>query len=694
VLVRTEHSLISAGTEKMKVDESKLSLVGKAKARPDQVKKVLENVAQQGVASTYRKVANKLDSYTPLGYSVAGVVVEVGEGCEELTVGQRVACAGDKNASHAEYNWVPKNLVVPVPDRVSSEHAAFTTVGSIALHGFRRSEAVLGETAVVIGLGLIGQLLVQIIHAAGVKVVGVDVSPDRCHLAMKLGAVAAATPGSDDYASLREVLSGLTGGHGADHVFLTVGTSERDPVLMAAELARDRATVVDIGKTNLDLPWNSYYEKELEMRFSRSYGPGRYDPLYEERGVDYPIGYVRWTERRNMAAFLDLVADGRIDLAPLLSGVHPFDRAVEVYGRLHEGTLGGIANVFTYPVEARVERTITRPRPVPTVVGGDGAVRIGMIGAGNYASTMLLPHLTGRDDVELRTVATQTSLSAATAQTKFGFRSMTTDNAAVLEDPEIEAVVIATRHESHAAIAAQALEAGKAVFVEKPPAVDRAQLDHLLATIERTGNDRLMVGYNRRFAPLLVDLARSWGRRTGPMAVQYSINAGRLESGSWYADAETQGTRFVGEGGHFVDTVSWLIGARPVAVSASAAGEDPDNVIATISFDDGSVGVVAYLTDGSSRFPKEVLTVSGGARTGHFLNFRSAEVWSGGKRRKLRSIKGVDKGQQAQLDAFVGAVRRGEPMPIGLDSLVSTSLVTFAVTEAVVSGRTVQLDAR
>ena len=330
VIVRTEYSLISPGTEMMKVAESKLSLLGKARARPDHVNTVLRSVSQQGLLPTYRKVMNRLDSYTPLGYSTAGIIEEVGPGVEEFEVGQRVACGGNQYALHAEFNWVPTNLCVPVPATVLPEHAAFTTVGAIAMQGFRQSEAKLGEVACVIGLGLIGQLLVQLLRAAGTRVVGIDIDETRSDLASRLGALAVATPASDSFQVLVERVADLTHGAGCDHVFLTAGGDSNGPVEMAAHLARDRGRVVDIGKSRLDLPWKDYYEKELDVRFSRSYGPGRYDPMYEERGVDYPIGYVRWTERRNMECFVDLVRSASIDLAPLLSQVFPFSEAVSV----------------------------------------------------------------------------------------------------------------------------------------------------------------------------------------------------------------------------------------------------------------------------------------------------------------------------------------------------------------------------
>jgi predicted dehydrogenase len=684
VIVRTEYSLISAGTERMKVTESKLSLAGKARARPDQVRKVLETVSQQGLEATYRKVVNRLDQYTPLGYSLAGVIVEVGSGVDDLRVGQRVACAGDKYASHAEFNWIPKNLCVPIPDAVLTSHAAFTTVGAIAMHGFRRSGAALGETAVVIGLGLIGQTLAQILGAAGVRIVGVDVSEERCRQVREAGAVAAAPPGSEEFAGLRSELARLTDGKGADHVFLTTGTTQTEPVLLASELARDRASIVDIGKTNLDLPWNAYYEKELEVRLSRSYGPGRYDPSYEEGGVDYPIGYVRWTERRNMKAFLNLIDEARIDLEPLIAAVHPFESASEVYDRLQDGTLGGIANLFSYERPPSVDRYMAT---APAIVSGarpvEGRVRVAFIGAGNYARSMLLPQLAKRDDVEMTAIATQSGLSAATVRKKFGFTAMTTEYERVLDDANVDAVIIATRHESHAAIASDALEAGKAVFLEKPPAVTPEQLDELYRTISKTGNDRLMVGYNRRFSPLLNKLKEAWGAKTGPVVAEYTITAGKLGADSWYADTARQGTRFVGEGGHFVDTLSWWIGALPIAASAVATPDDPDDLVATLTFDDGSLGVISYLTGGSSAYPKETITVTGDDRTARMVNFRVGFLYVGRKKRTFRSRP--DKGQAGELDAFISAVRTGGPMPISVDSIRRTSETTFMVSRAVLA---------
>lgn len=680
VLVRSEFSLVSMGTEAMKIHESKLSLIGKARARPDQVKKVMQSVSQHGATATYKKVMNRLDSFTPLGYSLSGVVVEVGEGVRDVAVGDRVACGGNLYALHAEHNWVPRNLYVPLPEGVKPEYAAFTTVGAIAMQGFRQSEAMLGEVACVIGLGLLGQILVQILRAAGVKAVGIDVVPERCRMAESLGAVACGAPSGDAFEAVQAELARISGGAGADHIFLTASSSSNQPVEMAAQLARDRARVTDIGKCKLDLPWKDYYEKELDVRFSRSYGPGRYDPSYEEDGVDYPIGYVRWTERRNMACFLDLLASGAVDMEPLVDHIAPFEQAVEIYEQINSGELGGLGILFRYPEGASLERRIGAPA-VQTQAAPRAprdTVRIGMVGCGNYASSMILPHLKDRSDVQLTEVVTTTSLSATNAQKKFGFERASTDLDGLLADESVDTVMIMTRHSSHAALIAKALRAGKTVFVEKPLAVTPEQLEAVRAAAEESGNHRLQVGFNRRFAPLLNDLKGFWGQRNGPVALRYAVNAGRLETGSWYARADSEGPRFIGEGCHFVDTISWWLDDDPVEAFAVATPNDPDNVVVTLVYGDGSVGEIAYLCDGDSRYPKEVLEVFGDGKVARLHNFESAEGWVGGKRRAFRGARGIDKGQRRQIEAFIAAAKSGGDLPIAFGSLVATTAATFA----------------
>ena len=697
VLVRSLYSLISTGTELMKVGESKMSLIGKARARPDQLKKVLETVQQQGPMSAYRKAMNRLDSYTALGYSLAGVVVEVGRGAEEFREGQLVACAGNEFALHAELNWVPTNLCVPVPDGVEPRLAAFATVGSIALQGVRQAKPELGDASLVIGLGLVGQLVVQLLVASGVKVVGIDTVAERCSLAEKAGALLCSTPTPEGLAAVEAALSSASRGLGADQVFLAAGGSSNQPVELAAKLARDRAVVVDIGKCKLDLPWNAYYEKELDLRFSRSYGPGRYDPVYEVGGIDYPAGYVRWTERRNLACFLDLVASRSIDPEPLVSGTFPLEDATGVYEKLSSGELRGVGFLFRYeqpPAEAEHSAATETNGSVAPAAAANGRsvprsaaarrgpfplevpVRVGFIGAGNYASSMLLPHLAGKPGVELASVATRRSLSALNAKRKFGFAEAVTDTASVLDDPAIDAVFVVTRHSSHASFVCQALEAGKAVFVEKPLALSQEELEKVLATVETTGNDRLMVGFNRRFSPMIGDMRRRFGRATGPTLARYSVNAGPLGKDSWYRNEELEGSRFAGEGGHFIDTLSWWLGSDPVEVSTFAAGEG--NLQVSLTYPDGSLGTVTYFTNGHARFPKETFEVATGGRVARLDNFRKATVWSGFRPHVERTLGTPDKGQRAEVEAFVGAVRAGGPMPITLSSLASTTRATLA----------------
>jgi predicted dehydrogenase/threonine dehydrogenase-like Zn-dependent dehydrogenase len=696
VIVRSLYSLISTGTEVMKVAEANLSLIGKARSRPDQVKKVLDTVAAQGIRSTYTKAMAQLDSYTPLGYSLCGVVEEVGRGAEEFTVGQLVACAGNEFALHAEVNWVPRNLCVPLPAGVSPVEAAFATVGAIAMHGVRRAEVQLGDTACVVGLGLVGQLVVQLLVAAGVRVAGLDTVADRCRLAEKAGAEACDAPTKEGVERLERALSEMSGGFGADHVFLVAGGSSNGPVEAAARLARDRARVVDIGKLKLDLPWNAYYDKELDVRFSRSYGPGRYDRAYELEGSDYPIGYVRWTERRNLQCFLDLLHHGSLKLDLLVSEVFPLDEAPTVYERLRAGDLRGVGFLFEYGAAGRQELggatrlpVPERTAPLPTPRRATSGLRVGFIGAGSYASSMLLPHLAGRSDVALAQVVTNTALSAANAQRRFGFETAATDVDALLGDQTIEAVFIVTRHRSHADLVCRALEAGKSTFVEKPLALHGDELERVLATVERTGNDRLMVGFNRRFAPLVGALRQRFGQPGGGALVRYMVNAGPLGAGSWYADEAVEGSRFTGEGGHFIDTIGWWLGASPVELHAlSTTGGD---LHVALRFDNGSIGTVDYLVNGSTRLPKETFDVSSAGRTARFENFARATVWQGRRRRTLRSRGSVDKGQRAQLAAFLEAVRTGGPMPIPLPSLVATTAATIAVGRSLEAGGAVTL---
>ena len=697
VLVRSLFSLISTGTEMMKVVEASLSMVGMARARPDQVKKVLDQVQQQGLSATYKKVMNKLDSYTPLGYSLCGVVTEVGAGAEEFKVGQLVACAGNEQALHAEYNWVPVNLCAAVPAGVLPEHAAFATVASIALHGVRRSEVQLGETAAVIGLGLIGQIVVRLLAAAGVRSIGVDPVPDRCRLAEKGGAVACGSP--DELDGALAELARITSGRGADHVFLSAGGTSNGPVEMAVRLARDRARIIDIGKMKLDLPWNAYYEKELDVRFSRSYGPGRYDTRYELDGIDYPAGYVRWTEKRNLESFLDLVARNQLEVSTLIDGVFPMTEAAKVYEDLKSGTLKAIGVLLEYPVpaeDAPAPATFTvlenakhgtvRKNSSASASGKKEQIAIGFVGAGNYASSMLLPHLAKLPAANLAHVATTKSLSAVNAQKKFGFTTASTDADSVFEDASLDAIYIVTRHATHAKLVCRALETGKAVFVEKPLALTREETDQIAETVARTGNDRLMVGFNRRFAPLLTAMKKGFGPAASTSSTRFLVNAGPLAKDSWYLNEEAEGSRFTGEGGHFIDTLAWWADSLVEEVYA-VRGQDKGDVQATFRFANGASGTIAYLTGGNARFPKETVDATGGGRSARLDNFKTASVWTARGTSTTKARGGQDKGQRSEMEAFVEAVRTGAPMPISVDSLLATTRGTIAVGESLLSGQ-------
>lgn len=694
VLVRTCYSVVSAGTEGMKVKEGKMSYLGKAIARPDQVKKVLATLRQQGPAATYQKVMNKLDKLTPLGYSLSGEVVAIGAGAEEFRVGQRVACAGAGYANHAEINFIPKNLVVAVPDGVAMRHAAFATVGAIALQGFRQSEVQLGETVLVIGLGLLGQLLVQILRAAGMHAIGVDPVAQRCELAIRCGASAALAP---EDAALQGVVTRFTNGYGADAVFITAGGASNEPLQLAVELARDRARIIDIGKTRLDLPWNECYLKELDFRFSRSYGPGRYDPVYEEQGIDYPIAYVRWTERRNMAAFLDLVAQGRVSLDLIMPSVRSFDEAEHVYAEIAAGKVDGLATVFEYAPETDTDRArsfVAPKRIAPVRAAHSGKVRLGIVGAGNYALTMLLPHLAADSNVILQSVATASGLSGEDATRKFGFRNATTDFREIIQSTDVDAVLIATRHSSHAAMVAEALRAGKAVYVEKPLAMNIEQVRQIRKAVLESGNDRLMVGFNRRFAPILGDIAARFANTETPVTMHYRIHAGRLEAGSWYLD-EREGPRFTGEGGHFLDTLAFISGSRPVSVYAQtlrpskATVDDLQNVAVLIQFENGAIGNILYLTQGGTTTPKEYLEVFGGGRTAQMHNFESIVYHEGERTGKSRHR--VNKGQREEMSAFIDSVHNSRPMLISLASLLDTTLATLAVAQSLRTAAPVEL---
>lgn len=692
VLVRTLHSVISIGTERSKIELGRKSLLGKARERPDQVRKVLDAVKREGVASAYRKARSRLSAPSPLGYSCAGVVEAVGVGVDDIEVGQLVACAGAGYANHAERVWVPKNLVVPVPEGVPSAEAAFATLGAIALQGVRQADVHLGETVAVIGLGILGQLTVQLLRAAGAQPIGIDVDAARVKLAERHGA--AGVLRSEDVAGRVAVLSG---GIGVDAVIVTAATSSEDPIRLAGEIARDRGRVVVVGAVPIRLPRSSYYEKELEIRLSRSYGPGRYDPGYEEKGNDYPVGYVRWTERRNLGEFLRLLSTGAVRVDGLITHRFPFAEVERAYETLMGGDgRGALGVVLEYPEEATEE-----PRRI--VVAGKrgsaaarapiaGPIGVGLIGAGNFAQDVLLPSLR-RLGVELRGVVTASGFTARGVAEKHGFAYAASSADEVLADPGTHVVVIATRHDEHARLAADALRAGKAVFVEKPLALDEASLDDVLIAASQGGP--LMVGFNRRFAPATQFVRERLARTPGARVVQIRVNAGALPPTSWVHDPEVGGGRLIGEGCHFIDLAAYLAGSPAVEVSARGiGGADPaaalqDNVVVTLRCADGSIASILYTSKGNPRSGKERIEVFAGGVSAVIDDFRSTEV-HGAKRERWTGRQ--DKGHRAELEAFVRAVREGAAPPISLAELENSSRATLRAARSLAIGLPERLD--
>ncbi len=684
VVIATSASLISAGTEKVLMDLAKASLVGKAVARPDLVRKVVTKARQEGIKNTLRKVQAKLDTPIPLGYSCAGEVVEVGRHGGTFSVGDRVACGGAGYANHAEVNFVPKHLCVPLPPGVADEDAAFVTVGSIALQGVRQAEVTLGERVVVIGLGLIGLMTVQILVGAGCRVLGYDLDPNRAALAQALGAEL----GTTDSDALTARTLDLSEGHGADAVIVAASTKGDGPIQFAASLARLKGRVVVVGFVGMNLPRDIFYRKELELRLSMSYGPGRYDPSYEEGGHDYPYAHVRWTEQRNMAAFVELIARGVVTPQQLITHRVAFEQATEAYALLQskQPSLGIVLTYNNRPSVHDLERA--RTVEVPQAKPVTGELGVGVIGAGNFARGVLLPVLEKQPGVRLTGVVTATGMSAEGTAKRFGFAYASTRVDKVLhEDAGTQAVVIATRHDRHAELAIAALRAGKQVFVEKPLALTLTSLREV-EKIAYAHSNRLMVGYNRRFSPLVTRLRDEVAGR-GALLMHYRVNAGHIPADSWVHRAEGGG-RIVGEGCHFIDTLSAVCGELPVSVMALAAGGQQDCVSIQMMFEGGSVATLTYSALGDPSLPKERLEVFGTGVAATLDDFREVCVHKKNRRQRVR-VRNQDKGFAGEFEAFVEAVRSGGPMPISLASLVRTTEATFAVHQSLQSGHVVRL---
>jgi predicted dehydrogenase/threonine dehydrogenase-like Zn-dependent dehydrogenase len=687
ILVSNVTSLISAGTEKMAIDLAQRSLVGKARERPDLVRQVIDKLKRDGLRRTIQTVKARLDTPLALGYSCAGIVREVGSGAHEFSVGDHVACAGMNYASHAETVFIPKNLAVQIPDGVSFDEASFVTLGAIAMQGVRTAEVKLGDKVAVVGLGLVGQLTVQILKAAGCQVAGIDLDSTKIHLARALGADFAIQRNDDVEGALSRF-----SGSGVDAVVITAAAETNDPIVLAGALARDRAIVSIVGAVRIDVPRKTYYEKELQLRLSRSYGPGRYDPIYEEQGVDYPIGYVRWTERRNMQEFLRLVAAKAVKLDQLITHRFPIEQAEMAYdiitGKSNEEHLGILLKYAEVPLIERASRTVTLKERRSTDERGE--VKLGVIGAGNFARSVLLPRLAKASNVRLLGIATATGRNSKAMGDKYGFGICTTDYRELLNAEELNTVIIATRHNTHAKMTAEAVSAGKTVYVEKPLAICEEELTEVINAVYQY-HGRVMVGFNRRFSPFSTELKRFF-KGVESLAITYRVNAGSLPKDSWI-DGEEGGGRITGEVCHFVDFLQFLTDADPAEVFAYQSPDGPDTLCIILKLSDGSSANINYFANGDRGFPKERIEVFGGGKTAVLDDFCRLEMWGDGKRKVTKRLS-QDKGFDQELSAFIQAARSGDQMPIAWRSLVLTTLTTFRIEEALGSGKPRKIDLR
>lgn len=695
ILVRNHFSLISAGTERATIEISKKSIISKAKERPEQLQQVINAVKKHGLITTYKTVKDRLESPLPMGYSCAGTIIDVASDVTNFCLSDRVACAGVGYASHAEIIFVPKNLCVKVPDNVSLEEAAFVTVGAIALQGVRQSQVQLGENIAVIGLGLVGLLTVQLLKAMGCHILGVDVDQEKLKVASELGVDSIAMRGKDE---VEDIALDFSKGSGVDAVIITAATSSNDPIELAGKIARDRGKVIVVGNVNMQIPRKQYYEKELDIRLSRSYGPGRYDTIYEEKGIDYPIGYVRWTENRNMEAFLSLISNGNVDVKKLITHKFKIDDAEKAYdvilGKTQERSIGVILEYDEKPdIKTKI---VLPPKEQPFQLQPVSDIKLGVIGAGKHARTFLLPNLKDNKSITLIGVATGSGINAKYIAKKFGFNYCTTNYQEILDDPQITAVIIATRHNLHARVAIEAMRKNKAVFIEKPLAINQSELDEIIKSW-KDNNGRIMVGFNRRFSPFTTSAKNFFHTRTQPLVVNCRINAGIISKDHWAQDPIEGGGRIIGEVCHFVDLMQFITDSYPVniyAESISAHSEtviDNDNVNISIKFNDGSLGNILYLANGDSSFPKERIEIFGNSSIAIIDDFKKLYMVRNGKTKTITKFT-QDKGHKNELSMFIDAIKNGKQMPIPFTESVITTLTTFAVEESLKKKTVIYLD--
>lgn len=695
ILVRVTHTVISPGTEKMKVEQARMSLLQKAKARPDQVKKVLETARTLGWKAAIEKVKNRLESPTPLGYSAAGIVEAVDPQNTRFSVGDRVACGGAECAHHAEFIAVPDLLASPLPDGVELWQAAYTTLVSISMHAVRQADVKLGERVLVMGQGLVGQLATSLLNAAGARVMGVDFMDSRLTTAQQMGAERVVNPSRT---KLDDAVREWTEGWGVDAVLLCVGGKSAAPAEQAVSVLRDRGTLVIVGIYDAPLEWKTYYGKEINVRYSRSYGPGRYDPQYEWGGHDYPIGHVRWTENRNFDAALHLMASGKLRLEPVTTRHAEFANAVSVYDELMREGNADIGVVMEYCStgfsrnQAASQASATPPTTVSTPQLTTPCSMLDVIGAGNFARTMLLPHVKGR--IPLGAIVNNTGLSARHVKEKFGFASAETEAAKVFGSNGTfpHAVMIGTRHHLHAAMVLDGLRSQRHVFVEKPLCLTREELTEIDAAMQTTKGS-VMVGFNRRYAPATVEVKKALAGIPGPKTLAFHVFAGKLAPDHWYANLAESGGRVLGEACHFFDFACHLLG-KPVRITAQtvwpAAGSKafPDSVTAQMEFAVGSCAQIIYTAEGDTAFPKETFRVFASGFVAECENFQKLTIYRG---RKAVVKKYTSKGHAEEMEAWTGFLRaeRAHPLPYG--EARQSMDATFAVLESIQQGRGIEL---
>lgn len=681
VLVENKFSLISAGTERGTVSVGKANLIGKAKKRPDLVAQVLQNIKKEGLKTTFDKVKTKLDSLKALGYSTSGVVQASMDTNGVFKPGDRVACAGQDYASHAEVVSVPKNLMAKIPDNVSFEEASFTTLGAIAMQGVRQADPTLGENVCVIGLGLLGQITCQLLNANGCNVFGIDFSDKLVKISKENGAMQAMLRKDEN---LITAIDNFTNGHGFDSVIITAAAPTNDPIELSAEISKKKGKVVVVGAVKMDVPRDPhFYRKELELKLSCSYGPGRYDVNYEEEGNDYPYAYVRWTEQRNMESFLKLLSKGTIDMKPLITHVFGITEAEKAYdlvlGKAKEPHIGIL---LKYDNNKNKVKTLFEVDSSPL-----SEINVGFIGAGSFAQSYLVPNVKSNKG-SLDTVVTTRGITAKNVAQKFGFNKASSDPSDVYKNSEINTIFIATPHNSHAKYVIDGIESGKHIFVEKPLAMNYQELDKVKEAYEK-GNSKLMVGFNRRFSPIVKEIKKRFEGANEPKIINMRINAGFIPKDHWTQLENVGGGRIVGEMCHFIDLMQYFTEAKPISVFADCMNttntliKPDDNISVVVKFDDGSVGNLIYVANGDKSLPKEYIEVFCAGNVGIINDFRNGVFH---RNNKVEKLKFSGKGHKQEVNAFMNALLSKNDSPISFESIYNTTLVTFKIQDSLATG--------